>query len=302
MLNFRTTLEDQTDNKGTFVLEPLGRGFGHTVGNVLRRVLLSALEGSAISSVKISGVQHQFSTLPGVSEDVIEIILNLKKVRIRLFSDSIARISLRSSGKGEVKAKDIDMLGTGEIINPEAHIASLNSPSAKLHIEMTAEKGVGYVTADEKKISEIGVLPIDSIFSPVVEVSYKVAPTRVGRSANYDKLILEIMTDGTTTPEEALQQASRVLAGYFKQIYYPTLDEEIPTEAAVTNGALRLSVEELDLPVRITNALKVIEIDTVEKLVATPKTQLMKAKNLGVQSIKLISDKLEERGLSLSEA
>lgn len=302
MLNFKTVIENQTDNTGTFVLEPLERGFGHTVGNCLRRVLLSSLEGAAISSVKISGVQHTFSTLPGVSEDVIEIILNLKKVRINLFSDKTARFSLKSSGKGEVTAGDIDTQGAGEIINPNQHIASLNSPSAKLTIEMTVEKGVGYVMADEKKSNEIGVLPIDSIFTPVIEVSYDVEPTRVGRSSNFDKLTLSITTDGTIKPEDALHHASRILSGYFKQIYEPTLDEVLPTEPVSLNGALKLSVEELDLPVRITNALKAIEIDTVEKLVATPRNQLLKAKNLGVQSLSLISEKLQERGLSLSEA
>lgn len=302
MLNFKTVLENQTATKGTFVLEPLERGFGHTVGNCLRRVLLSSLPGAAIAEVKISGVQHTFSTIAGISEDVIEIILNLKQVRIKLFSDKSAKFSLKASGKGEVKAKDIDTLGNGEIINPELHIASLNSSSAKLNIDMTVEVGVGYVMADEKKSNEIGVLPIDSIFSPVIEVSYQVEPTRVGRSSNFDKLILVVTTDGTVSPEEALSLASRILAGYFRQIYDPTIDAEIPTEPAATNGALKLSVEELDLPVRITNALKAIEIDTVEKLVATPRGQLLKAKNLGVQSLALISEKLTERGLALSEA
>ncbi|OGE25951.1 DNA-directed RNA polymerase subunit alpha [Candidatus Daviesbacteria bacterium RIFCSPHIGHO2_02_FULL_41_14] len=302
MLNFKTTLENIEENKGTFVLEPLERGFGHTVGNVLRRVLLSSLEGGAISSVKISGVSHVFSTIPGISEDVIEIILNLKKVRLSIYSDKQVKFSLKVSGKKDVKASDIDTLGTAEIINKDLHLASLNSPTAKLTIEMTAEKGVGYVMADDKKTNEIGVLPIDSIYSPVVEVSYKVEPTRVGRSSNFDKLTLYVTTDGTTPPEEALHLASRILSGYFKQIYNPTLDEEVAVEPVLANSALKLSVEELDLPVRITNALKAIEIDSVEKLTTVPKGTLLKAKNLGVQSVNLISQKLSERGLSLSEA
>jgi DNA-directed RNA polymerase subunit alpha len=302
MLNFKTVLENSEENKGTFVLEPLERGFGHTIGNVLRRVLLSSLEGAAISSVKIAGVSHVFSTIPGISEDVIEIILNLKKVRLSMTSDKPVRFSLRVSGKKEVRASDIDTLGAAEIINPDLHIASLNAPTAKLTIEMTAERGVGYVMADEKKSNEIGVLPVDSIYSPVVEVSYKVEPTRVGRSSNFDKLSLFVTTDGTTSPEEALHKASRILSGYFKQIYDPTLDAEVSVEPVSTNSALKLSVEELDLPVRITNALKAIEIDSVEKLVTVPKGTLLKAKNLGVQSVNLISAKLSERGLTLFEA
>lgn len=302
MLNFKTVLENTEGNKATFVMEPLERGFGHTVGNVLRRVLLSSLEGAAISSVKINGVSHVFSTIPGVSEDVIEIILNLKKVRLNMSSDKPVRFSLRASGKKDVKAGDIDTLGAAEIVNKDLHIASLNSTSAKLTIEMTAERGIGYVMADEKKSNEIGVLPVDSIYSPVIEVSYKVEPTRVGRSSNFDKLTLFVTTDGTTSPEDALHQSAKILSGYFKQIYDPTLDAEVAVEPVSTNSALKLSVEELDLPVRITNALKAIEIDSVEKLVSVPKNTLLKAKNLGVQSVNLISQKLSERGLSLSEA
>lgn len=302
MLNFKTITKEQTDTRGVFVIEPLEEGFGYTLGAVLRRVLISSLEGAAISTIKIAGVSHQFSTVSGVSEDVIEMILNLKKVRIKALSDKPFKMTLKASGKGEVKAKDIDTQGGGEIINGDLHIASLNSPSAKLTIEMTVEKGVGFITADEKKSNEIGVMSIDSIFSPVVEVNYKVSPTRVGRSSNYDQLELEVITDGTIKPDAALQLSSKILSGYFRQIYDPTLDEEVVVEAPVSNSALKLSVEELDLAVRITNALKAIDIDTVDQLVQTPRITLMKAKNLGVQSINLIQEKLSERGLSLREA
>ncbi|MBI4036968.1 DNA-directed RNA polymerase subunit alpha [Candidatus Daviesbacteria bacterium] len=303
MINFKINALEQTDNKGTFAMEPLEKGFGHTIGNVLRRVLLSSLEGAAITSVKIDGVSHQFSTLSGVAEDVIQIILNLKKVRLKVFSDKPIKLSLKASGKGEVKARDIDALGGGEIINSDLHIASLTTPSAKLNIEMTAEKGTGYVGADEKKTGEIGVMPIDSIYTPVLAVNYKIEPTRVGRSTDFDKLILEITTDGTISPEEALGQSAKILSGYFKQIFEPNFDkEEIAVQPAVSDEVLKLSVEELDLPVRITNALKAADIETVENLVVAPKAQLMKTKNLGVQSINLIAQKLEERGLKLSEA
>lgn len=303
MINFRVEQTQQKGNTTVFVFEPLERGFGHTLGSCLRRVLLSSLEGAAVSSVKISGVSHQFSTIPGVSEDVIEIILNLKKVRLKIFSDKPIKLSLKASGKTKVKALDIDTLGGGEIINPDLYIASLNSPSAKLNIEMTAEKGVGYVISDEKANNEIGVIPIDSIFTPILSVNYKVEPTRVGRNTNYEKLTLEVTTDGTVAAEDALNETASILSNYFKQIVEPQPLEEITaTKPLVSEDTLNMSIEELDLPVRITNALKAVDIDTVGKLTNTPKTQLMKAKNLGVQSLNMISEKLLERNLSLSEA
>lgn len=302
MLNFKVNKTGQVDNTVTFAIEPLENGFGHSLGNCLRRVLLSSLEGAAITSVKIDGVSHQFSTITGVSEDVIEILLNLKQVRVKLYSDKPVRFVLKASGKGEVKARDIDTLGTGEISNPGLHIASLNSSSAKLNIEMTAEKGTGFVMADEKRFSEIGVIPVDALYSPVTAVNYKVEPTRVGRSANFDKVNLEITTDGTINAEAALMQAAQLLNGFFKQIYDPTLDGEETKPQTVLDDTLKLSVEELDLPVRITNALKAVDIDTVGKLTTTPRSNLLKAKNLGTQSLNLISQKLSERGLTLSEA
>jgi len=302
MISFKVTTTEQNNKNGSFVVEPLENGFGHTLGNCLRRVLLTSLEGAAVSYVKIDGVTHQFSTISGVAEDVTEIILNLKKLRINALSDKPFKMILKASGKGEVKAKDIDTLGGGEIVNPDLHIASLTSPTAKLNIELTVEKGIGYVMADDKKSEELGVIPIDSIFSPVVAVTYQIDKTRVGRSTAYDKLILQVTTDGTTKPEDALFAAARTLSANFRQIYEPTFEEEVVVESKVSDDVLKLSVEELDLPVRITNALKAVEIDTVEKLITSPRSQLLKTKNLGAQSLTLISQKLEERGLSLGEA
>lgn len=302
MIHFKINALKQTDTEGTYVFEPLEAGFGHTVGNCLRRVLLSSLEGAAIESIKIEGITHQFSTLPGVVEDVTEIILNLKKVRLNIFSDQPIKIVLKASGKGEVKARNIDTLGGGEIINPDLHLASLTTPGAKLNIEMVAGKGKGYVVADEKKTAELGVILIDSIYSPVLSINYFIEPTRVGRSINFDKLTLNITTDGTLKPEEALMAAAKILSNYFRQIFEPVFDEEEEIKPTVPDEALKLSVEELDLPVRITNALKVAELETVGKLMETSKSQLLKIKNLGVQSLNLITQKLEERGLTLSEA
>ncbi len=304
MIKFKVVVEKEQNNQAQVVIEPLEQGYGHTLGNSLRRCMLTSLEGAAITSVKIAGVSHQFSTIPGVVEDVIQIILNLKKVRVKMYGEKTLHLSLQKSGKGEVKAKDINAQGGGEIANPDLHIATLTDPKAKLNIDMTAEMGVGYVTADDKKSSEIGMMPIDSIFTPVLSVNYTVDPTRVGRSTNFDKLTMDIKTDGTVTPIDAVNQAAKILSGYFHQVYEPVVEEEEekPEGNFMSDDLLKSSVEELDLPVRISNALKAIDTDTIGKLVAIPRSQLMKAKNLGAKSLGLISDKLAERGLSLSEA
>lgn len=300
---YKVIPEVQSDIDARFIIEPLEAGFGHTLGNSLRRVLLTSLEGSAITSIKIDGVAHQFSTIEGVVEDVIEIILNLKKLRVRVFSDKPIKLKIQASGKKQVSAKDIEIIGDGEVANPDHHIASLTGPKAKLNIEMEAAKGKGFVQAEEKSSSEIGVIPIDALFSPIVSVNYHVESTRVGRKADFDKLVLEVKTDGTITPKEALEQAGRILVDTFKQIYEPAaVEEEVVSDNTISDEVLKMSVEELDLPVRITNALRVIDIQTVEDLINTPRGQLLKAKNLGAKSLSLISEKLLERGLSLREA
>lgn len=302
---FKVTEEDNDGIKAKIVLEPLEGGFGHTLGNGLRRTMLTSLIGAAITSVKVSGVQHQFSTIPGVLEDVIQIILNLKKVRVKLYSDKPIHIKISKSGIGEVKASDIDTMGGGEVVNKDAHIATLSDSKAKLNIEMTVESGVGYISSDERKMSEIGVLPVDAIFSPVMSVNYTVDQTRVGRKTDFDKLTLDVITDGTVSPLEAVQKAAQILSKQFKQIYEPEEIEASETSATpsfITDDVLKASVEELDLPVRITNALKAIEVDTIGKLTTVSPAQLMKAKNLGAKSLNLISEKLSERGLTLSEA
>lgn len=301
---FKVTEENTKDNTTTIVLEPLENGFGHTLGNSLRRTMLTSLVGSAITSVKISGVQHQFSTIPGVLEDVIQIILNLKKVRVKLYSDKPIHIKINKSGAGEVTGADIDTMGNGEVSNPNAHIATISDNKTKLNIEMTVEPGTGYISSDERKMTEIGVLPVDAIFSPVVSVNYTVDQTRVGRRTDFDKLTMEITTDGTMTAMEALKKASQILSAQFKQVYDPeaaVATEEVASTSFVTDDVLKASVEELDLPVRITNALKAIEVDTIGKLTTVSPSQLMKAKNLGAKSLGLISEKLVERGLNLSE-
>lgn len=305
MNKFKVKVEKDNGASALIAIEPLEQGYGHTLGNALRRCLLTSLEGAAITSVKISGVSHQFSTIPGMVEDVIQLLLNLKKVRIKIYGDKPIRLTLQKSGKGEVKASDIDALGAGEVVNGDQHIATLTDAKSKLSLEMTAEVGVGYTPSDEKKSAEIGVIPVDAIYTPVTSVNYTVDQTRVGRRTDFDKLNLDIVTDGTISPLEAVNKAAQILTGYFRQVYEPAEEEEVvetTSPSFMTEDLLKSSVEELDLPVRITNALKAIEIDTIGKLLTVSPSQLMKAKNLGAKSLTLISEKLTERGLSLGEA
>lgn len=300
---FKVKIVKESDNFASIAIEPLEAGFGHTLGNSLRRVLLTVLPGAAVTSVKIDGVAHRFSTLDGILEDVIEIILNIKKIRLNVHSDKPIKLILKASGKKEVKAKDLQVEGDGEIVNPEQHIATLTDSKSKLNMEMEASQGKGYSISDDRKLSEIGVIAVDALFSPVVAVNYSVEPTRVGRSTDFDKLLLDVTTDGTVTPMEAVNTAARILSDTFHKIFEPVIEEETEESSSkVSDEVLKLTVEELDLPVRITNALKAIEISSIEDLINTPRPQLLRAKNLGAKSIHLISEKLAERGLTLREA
>lgn len=300
---FKIKTEKEAENYARLTIEPLEAGFGHTLGNSLRRVLLTSLKGAAITSVKIDGVAHQFSTIEGVLEDVIEIILNLKKVRLQISGDKPVKLTVKVTGKKVVKAADFEIEGDGEIVNRDQIIATLTDAKAKLSMEAMAEIGKGYSVADERKHSEIGVIVTDALYSPVEEVNYSVEPTRVGRSTDFDKLILDITTTGALTPLEALNEAAKILSETFRKIYEPAEEKEVEEEGSkISEETLKLTIEELDLPVRITNALKAIEINTIEDLINIPRGQLLKAKNLGTKSLSLISEKLSERGLTLREA
>ncbi len=300
---FKINTEIEKENFAQITLEPLEAGFGHTLGNSLRRVLLTSLPGAAVTSVKIDGVSHQFEAIDGVMEDVIEIILNLKKIRLQVNSDKPVRLTVKASGKKVVKAGDFEIEGDGEVMNPDQVIATLTDVKSKLNMEMVAEKGRGYSVAEERKSVEIGVIAVDALFSPVSAVNYSVEPTRVGRRTDFDKLVLDVTTDGTITPLNAVQEAAKVLSETFRKVYEPDAEEEVEeTSSKISDEVLKLTVEELDLPVRITNALKAIEINSIEDLINMPRTQLLKAKNLGTKSLSLISEKLSERGLTLSEA
>ncbi len=300
---FKVKVEKEAENFATITIEPLETGFGHTLGNSLRRVLLSSLKGAAITSVKIDGVSHQFSTIDGVMEDVIEIILNLKKVRLQINGEKTVKLTVKATGKKVVKAGDLQVEGDGEVVNPDQVIATLTDAKSKLNMGMTAEVGKGYSVANDRKGNELGVISVDALFSPVSSVNYSVDPTRVGRSTNFDKLTLDIETSGSVSPMDALNDAAKILSESFRKIYEPDAEEEVQVAgSSISEEILRLTIEELDLPVRITNALKAIELNSIEDLINVPRIELLKAKNLGTKSLSLISEKLSERGLSLREA
>lgn len=293
--------EQETEDFGKFVIEPLDQGYGHTVGNSLRRVLLTSLPGAAITQIKISGIKHQFSSLSGMAEDVVEFILNLKKVRLRVSGDKPVKLTLDVKGPKEVKARDIEKSAGVEITNDDLTLAHLADAKSKLSATLTAETGQGYSLANERASNEIGVIPIDANFSPIVKVNYKVEATRVGRLTNYDKLILEVSTDGTIKPSEALKQASKILEGLFTTIYEPQVTSKAKkqekAQVAITDDVLATSLEELDLPVRLINSLKAGKIVTIGDFLAKDKKDLMKMKNMGPKSVDLVEEKLVEKGI-----
>ncbi len=297
--------EKETNDFGKFVIEPLDQGYGHTIGNSLRRVLLTSLQGAAITHVKISGARHQFTSMAGMSEDIVEFILSLKKVRLKISSDKPAKLTLDAKGPGEVKAKDIVPSAGVEIINKDLVLAHLADSKARLSATIVAENGNGYSLADERKTGEIGVIPIDANFSPVTKVDYKVEATRVGRVTNYDKLTLEVTTDGTLKPSDALKQAAKILVDHFTTIYTPQpsskkqKEQGVESQAAIADDDLKVSLEELDLPVRLTNSLKAGKIETIGDFLARDRKGLMKMKNMGPKSISMVEEKLKERGIEI---
>jgi DNA-directed RNA polymerase subunit alpha len=292
--------EEGKGNYAKFVISPLERGYGDTLGNSLRRVLLTSLPGAAITTVRLSSVKHQFSTLKGMKEDIVEFILNLKKVRLSYKGDKPVKATLLVKEAGEVKAKDIKVPAGVDIANPELVLATL-SRGAKLDAEMEIEAGSGYSLADERATGTIGLIPLDAAFSPVSRVNYKIEETRVGRLTNYDKLILEVWTDGTIKPKEALMTASKVLVSYFNQIVSPRKVEKKEEILEDTTGVVgKLSVEEIGLPTRVANALIRAGYETVDELLRAKKEDLAKVRNLGEKSIKIISVALAEKGVTFS--
>ena len=292
---------------GKYVIEPLERGYGMTLGNALRRILLSSLPGTAATSIKIAGVQHEFSTIPGVKEDVTEIVLNVKNLLTKLHCEGAKTVFIEAAGPCEVTAGDIKSDGEVEVLNPELHLATLDV-GATLSMEITLSHGRGYVSADRNKAMRpnvIGVIPIDSIYSPVYKVNFSVENTRVGASSDYDKLTLEAWTDGTITARDAVSLGAKILCDHFA--LFTDLSDTLGDKSTVVEKAtdskdkmLELTIEELDLSVRSFNCLKRANINTVEDLISKTEDEMMKVRNLGRKSLEEVINKLAMMGLSLA--
>lgn len=297
-----------TGNYGKFVATPLERGYGTTLGNSLRRILLSSLPGAAVTSIKIEGVQHEFSTVPGVKEDVTEIILNLKKLYLKLHTNAPKTVYIEAKGACEITAADIKIDDEVEIFNPDLHIATLND-DAKLYMEITLSKGRGYVSAERNKMNlqpPVGVIPVDSIYTPVKKVNYTVENTRVGQYLDRETLTVEVWTNGTIKPEDAVSLAAKIMNDLLA--LFVDLSEEgknteviVEKEESKKEKVLEMTIEELDLSVRSYNCLKRASINTVEDLIDKSEEDMMKVRNLGRKSLEEVIHKLNELGLALKE-
>ena len=295
------------DSYGKYVVEPLERGYGTTLGNALRRIMLSSLPGTAATSIKIAGVQHEFTTIPGVKEDVTEIVLNIKQLITKLYSEGGKTVFIEAVGPCEVTAGDIKSDGEVEVLNPDLHIATLGS-GATLNMEITLSHGRGYVPADRNKSQQsiIGVIPVDSIYTPVYKVNYTVENTRVGNMTDFDKLTIEVWTDSTISARDAVSLGAKILCDHFT--LFTDLSDTLSMKSTVVEKAetqrdkvLELTIEELDLSVRSFNCLKRANINTVEDLISKTEDEMMKVRNLGRKSLEEVINKLSMMGLSLTD-
>ena len=300
---------EETDSYGKFVVEPLERGYGTTLGNSLRRVLLASLPGAAITSIQIDGVLHEFSTVEGVTDDVTQIILNLKKVSLKLDSEEQKDLEIDVKGPAEVTAGDIQGDGEVEVLNPDLYIATV-ADGAELHIKMTADKGRGYLSANDNKARmddlAIGVLPIDSIYTPIERVNYTVENARVGQRNDYDKLTLDVWTDGSLTPTEAVSLGAKILTEHLAMFVNLTEEAQnaqvmVEKEETHKEKMLEMTIEELDLSVRSYNCLKRAGINTVKELTDRTEADMMKVRNLGQKSLEEIKLKLNDLGVSFRQ-
>ena len=291
---------------GKYVVEPLERGYGTTLGNALRRIMLSSLPGTAPTTIKIAGVQHEFSTIPGVKEDVTEIVLNVKGLLTKLHCETVKTVYIEAVGPCEVKAGDIKADGEVEVLNPDMHIATLDN-GATLNMEITLSHGRGYVPADRNKTPQtvIGVIPVDSVYTPVKKVNYTVENTRVKDLTDFDKLTLEVWTDGTIAARDAVSLGARILCDHF--MLFTDLSETMGSKSTVVEKSpdirdkvLEMTIEELDLSVRSFNCLKRANINTVEDLISKTEDEMMKVRNLGRKSLEEVINKLAMMGLSLA--
>lgn len=302
---FKVKEEKNTPEYGEFIIEPLEPGYGHTIGNALRRVLLVSIPGAAVTSVKISGAKHKFSTLPGLKENLVDFLLNVKGINFKLTdSKNSATVKLSVKGPKKITAGDIETTDTVEVINKNHYLGSLSDKKAKLDIELTLEKGYGYSLAEERKINTLGIISTDAIFTPVKRVDYSVKATRVGRQTNLDKLVLSIWTNGAISPKDALTDAAKILSSYFLQVFEPKSSvlpiEGVAISPAISEDILKLTIDELDLPTRIYNSLRNGNIETLGQLLGTSRKELMTMRNMGGKSIVIIEQKLREKGISLT--
>ncbi len=305
-INFKLNVQGETDSYAQIVIEPLLPGFGQTMGNSLRRVMLTYLPGAAVTSVQIDGVQHQFTSLKGMRQDIVDFVLNLKQLHLVYNGSEPVTLTLNVKGPGQITAEQIELPSGVEVANPELVIADLSDSKASLKAQITVESGVGYSPAEERVISTVGVIPVDAGFSPVTRVNYEVLSTRVGRLTNFDKIVLDVWTNGTMKPSDAVLKAAATLEQYYAHVSNPSTDEgeEEPVSEPEGNGAnreaLQLTVEELELPTRIANALRKSGMGTVKELLSTPQEDIMKVKNLGGKSINIIQDALKAKGIELA--
>jgi len=296
--------ENLAQNYGRFIISPLERGFGITVGNALRRVLLAALPGAAVTSIKIDGVHHEFSTMEGVKEDTIELLLNVKQLRMILHTDEPVKLRLQKNKEGPVMAGDIECPSSVEIVNPDLRLATLDSDKARLEMELTAQKGRGYSPAEERGKLAIGEIPVDAIFSPIRQVSFLVEKERVGQAANFDKLIFEIWTDGTIRPQDALSTSAQILMDYFDPISAfgqeaaPEV-EVVEAEGAISSAVYEIPIEELGLSVRAYNCLKragITKVGEILERLAKGDEEILAIRNFGRKSLDELKERLLERG------
>jgi DNA-directed RNA polymerase subunit alpha len=306
LITQRPTIEEESlsDNRSKFIVEPLEPGFGYTLGNTMRRTLLSRIPGAAITSVRIDGVQHEFSTIEGVIEDVVDLILNLKQVVLRIDDPEVQTLYLSAKGKGEVTAADLKAPAGVEVINGDLHLASM-SASGKLEIELTAERGVGYRSADRNNKSDtIGIIPIDSMFSPVRKVAYRVENTQVGQRTDFDSLILDVETDSSITPAEAISSSGSTLASLFElfaemEEYEGLVPDEMAPIEPTGQEHLDLPIEALDLSERPRNCLRRAQVQTVGELIEKTEEDLLNITNFGMKSLEEVVAKLDELGFGL---
>jgi DNA-directed RNA polymerase subunit alpha len=304
-LNFKVKEITTAPDFGEYALEPLEPGYGHTMGNALRRVLYTSIEGTAVTSVRITGVKHKFSTLAGLKENIVDLLLNVKELNLKLSeSKTSATVKLSVKGTKTVTAADLEVTDGVEVVDKDQYIGSLSGDKAKLDMELTVEKGYGFSLAEERKATTLGVITVDAVFTPVKRVTYTVAATRIGRRTDLDKLTLKIWTNGTVDPKDALNHASKILAHNFMQIFEPKASlvaaETTTQTSSIPQNLLNMTIDELDLPTRIYNSLRNGGIETIEQLLNTPRKDLISMRNMGGKSISVIEEKLQEKGISLN--